>query len=51
MTFEPLITTPPTGTVAPSWSRDLTSPEGNELEVVDAIFARESSNASFLIPK
>lgn len=51
MTLEPLITTPPTSTIAPSWSRDLTSPEGNELEVVDAIFERASSNASFLIPK
>jgi hypothetical protein len=39
------------GMVAPSCSRDLESPEGDELEVEDVIFERESSKASLRIAK
>ena len=42
---------PLVGMVAPSCSRSLVSPEGDELEVDNVIFERESSKASLRIPK
>lgn len=44
------MTTPPIGIDAASVSRDLASPEGEEVEFVVAIFAFESSNVSLRIP-
>lgn len=39
------------GMVPPPCSRDLVSPEGVKLEVVDMTFVRESSKVSLRIPK
>lgn len=44
------MTNPPTGMIAASGSRDLASPDGDEQEFDDVIFARESSKASLRIP-
>jgi hypothetical protein len=50
MTLEPFIIAALIGMVAPSCSRDLVSPEGDELEVVNVVFERESSKVSLRIP-
>jgi hypothetical protein len=49
MTPEPFMIAALIGMVAPC-SRDLVSPEGDELEVVNVVFERESSKVSLHIP-
>lgn len=54
MILETLKASPPTKRVAPSCSQDLASVAGDELEVVEETFKRESrvsSRASLRIPK
>lgn len=51
MILDPFMAVPPIGTVVPSCTADLVSLVGNELDMVDAVFARESSKGSLRIPK